>query len=218
VAQVAGVFIEGTPFGLLDAALTAVILGAFAITLMSRADSATGKRRAEDGAVPHDRPGAAVLSAEHLAAVYRHAIAAYPEEACGFVRRGGTRPCRNVADELSRRRPAEFSRTTESGYALGPRDLLHLNESLDGDDPIRIIYHSHPDVGAYFSEEDARNAVVDGQAVYPVDHLVVDVTADGVRGSRLFRFSARAGAYVEVKVFGSPMPRVAARQPVEAIE
>jgi proteasome lid subunit RPN8/RPN11 len=64
---------------------------------------------------------------------------------------------------------------------------------------VTAIYHSHIEVGAYFSDEDARAAAPDGELLYPVEYLVVDVRQDGVHGAALFRFDA--GRFVEVARF-----------------
>ncbi|WP_229783264.1 Mov34/MPN/PAD-1 family protein [Pilimelia anulata] len=146
-------------------------------------------------------------SPAQLALVYAHAADAYPVECCGFIRASDVRRCVNVLDELHRARPAEY-RTAATGYAFGVADLRELSDSFDSDDPVRVVYHSHPDVGAYFSAEDARYAVFEGQPVHPVDHLVVDATAEGVRGARLFRFDPAIGAYAAAATYDAPHPAV----------
>jgi proteasome lid subunit RPN8/RPN11 len=143
------------------------------------------------------------LSLEQLGQVYAAAVRAYPAEACGFVRARGVRACVNAVEQLRGDGPG---RTTQTGYAFAGSDLLELYRSLDGDDPVLVVYHSHPDVGAYFSAEDHRHAVIDGEPAYPVDHLVVDVTRDGVRGARQFSFSRALGRYVATVTYGEPMP------------
>ncbi|MEU4742601.1 Mov34/MPN/PAD-1 family protein [Actinosynnema sp. NPDC023658] len=160
-----------------------------------------------------------LLTEPVLERIYRHAVEAHPAEACGFVRAAGVKHCDNVIDQLTRERPDHFTRKATTGYAFGVADLRELAESFDTDDPVRIIYHSHPDVGAYFSDEDHRHAVFEGMPVYPVRHLVVDATATGVRGARLFDFSAEAGRYVEVAVLGQPNDRTPGdRTPVADVE
>jgi proteasome lid subunit RPN8/RPN11 len=143
-----------------------------------------------------------VPTAEHLAVIYDAAARAYPREACGFVRTSGVRECVNAVETAG-----ASTRTAHQGYTLGATDVLELAHSLDGDDPVVLIYHSHPDVGAYFSAEDQKFAVVDGAAVYPVDHLVIDVTAAGVRGARRYRFSPAAGQYVLFRSYEPPEVR-----------
>ena len=141
-----------------------------------------------------------------LDAIYAHAREGYPEEVCGFIlgaRDGAAdeaRRCENRQNALHAEDPAAFPRDARTAYNLGAKDLFFLDKSLRGERPVRIIYHSHVDVGAYFSAEDERAAAPDGELLYPVDYLVVDVRADGVRGARLFRFDA--GRFVEVASYG----------------
>ena len=122
-----------------------------------------------------------------LAEIYDHARATYPEECCGYVVGRGSAAtvvrCTNRQNELHEADPDTFPRTARTAYQIAGKELLALVRSFDSDRPATILYHSHPGVGAYFSEEDTRAALAAG---YPVDYLVVDVTADGVRGAVLF--------------------------------
>ncbi|MFX0592763.1 EamA family transporter [Melissospora conviva] len=210
-SQLFSVMIEGTAFSHVDLALTGVILLAFGMTQW-------GQRRNQPASLPPSASAgsstsSATLTADGqpsenaLAAVYAHVQDVYPAEACGFIRATGVTRCANVIDQLSGDRAVESGRTSRTGFAFGLPDLRVLAESFDGDDPVRIIYHSHPDVGAYFSEEDHRHAVFDDRPVYPVRHLVVDVTNERVRGSRLFDFDEHLGHYTEYASFGSPEER-----------
>ena len=136
-----------------------------------------------------------------LEAIYAHAREGYPEEVCGFI--VGTdeaRRCENRQNALHAEDPVAFPRTAATAYNLGARDIMFLDRSQKSERPVRIIYHSHVDVGAYFSAEDERAAAPDGELLYPVDYLVVDVRGDGVRGARLFRFAD--GKFVEVGSYG----------------
>jgi proteasome lid subunit RPN8/RPN11 len=127
-----------------------------------------------------------------LHSIYRHAREQFPRECCGYLL--GTGPdaevvrCENRQDRLHALDPVAYPRTAESAYDIGGRELIALVRSFDGAHPASVIYHSHPRVGAYFSEEDTRAALAAG---YPVDYLVVDVQEHEVRGAVLFR---RAGA------------------------
>jgi proteasome lid subunit RPN8/RPN11 len=141
-----------------------------------------------------------------LEAVYAHARAGHPEEVCGFLigPRGAAlvdeaRPCENRQNALHAEDPATFPRDARTAYNLGAKDLFFLDRSLGGARPVKVIYHSHVEVGAYFSDEDRRAAAPDGELLYPVDWLVIDVGADGARGAKLFRFEA--GVFVEVAAY-----------------
>lgn len=125
-----------------------------------------------------------------LADVYRHARAEYPNECCGFIHASGkVHHAENCQDALHSEDPARWPRSAREAYSLSPSDLYALGMSFLSDDPAIVVYHSHPDVGAYFSEKDERDALIDGRPVYDVDHLVIDVQSDGAKGAKLFRFA-----------------------------
>ncbi len=141
-----------------------------------------------------------------LDAVYAHAREGYPEEVCGFIVGASeaslseARRCENRQNALHAEDPVTFPRDARTAYNLGARDIMFLDKSQKSERPVRVIYHSHVDVGAYFSAEDERAAAPDGELLYPVDYLVVDVQKDGVRGAKLFRFAD--GKVVEVGSYG----------------
>ena len=200
LAQFFAVTVEGTPIRPIDLILTLVILGAFAVVQVSQRSGRATPTPAADPLGPV--PGS--LGEAELAVIFAAAERAYPEEACGFVRVGGVRVCPNAVESQRVDGWDGSDRTLRTGYAFGPADLLELNLSLDSDDPVTVIFHSHPDVGAYFSAEDERHALLDGEPVYPVDHVVVDVVGGVARGARHFRFDRGAGYYVESLSYGSP--------------
>ena len=125
----------------------------------------------------------------------------YPGECCGMIlgpaNRPGVlsrlRPCRNVQDEYHDKDPQNFPRTSRTAYFIDPKELLaiqkearHLNEE------IRVIYHSHTDAGAYFSDEDARIALVEGEPAYPgVVYLVVSVQQGRKKEANLFSWNPK---------------------------
>ena len=149
-----------------------------------------------------ERAPAVELSRAVLDAIYAHAREGYPEEVCGLiVGSDEVKRCENRQNALHAEDPKAFPRDARTAYNLGAKDLFFLDRSLRSERPVRAIYHSHVDVGAYFSDEDARAAAPDGELLYPVDYLVVDVRADGVRGAKLFRFDG--GRFVEVAAYGA---------------
>jgi proteasome lid subunit RPN8/RPN11 len=140
--------------------------------------------------MPGEPKGVPTISAEHLAAIYRQARAEFPRECCGYILGEGEGAqlvqCVNWQDRLHALDPELHPRTSENGYQIGGKEQIRLIRSLDGPEPARIVYHSHPRVGAYFSEEDTRAAIAAGLGV---DYLVVDVQEHEVVESVLFRQS-----------------------------
>jgi proteasome lid subunit RPN8/RPN11 len=141
-----------------------------------------------------------MISREHLLAIYRQARAEFPKECCGYIVGTGEAAelvaCENRQDKLHALDPETHPRTAENGYNIGGKQLLGLLRSFESDAPATIIYHSHPKVGAYFSEEDTRAALGAG---YPVDYLVVDVQEAEIREAKLFRRDGEQ--YVEIARF-----------------
>jgi proteasome lid subunit RPN8/RPN11 len=146
-----------------------------------------------------------VLTEAELAAVRKQGEAEYPAECCGvlLVRDGTTGerrlyPCRNVQDSLHRSDPARHPRDSRTAYYMAPEDLLEISRRQVDGWAVHVIYHSHIDVGAYFSETDRRNALVDGQPAYP-DTIYVVVVVDGGRAgeARAYRWDVEARDFRE---------------------
>ena len=140
-----------------------------------------------------------------LEQVYGEARRCFPAECCGWLagpRDGGAadtiRPCVNMQD--AGQHPTAADRTAETAYVLSGPDLLALNRGLDDADPPLVIYHSHPNGRAYFSDTDRAVAASpwgDGPA-YPVQQLVVGIDRQQVVAAALFAWSDPAGGFVEI--------------------
>ena len=127
------------------------------------------------------------LASGTLAILAGHAHEEYPRECCGFEFADGTvHRATNIQDQLADDQPVRYRRTAASGYTLSVADTLALDASFGSANPAVALYHSHPDVGAYFSAEDKDKALFDGVPLNPLDHLVIDVRADGAREMKLF--------------------------------
>ena len=90
--------------------------------------------------------------------------------------------CRNIQDELHARDPGRFPRTARTAYYIAHEDLLEIGRREGEGFEVRVIYHSHVDAGAYFSETDRRNAMLDGVPAYPQATYVVVAVAGRPRG------------------------------------
>jgi proteasome lid subunit RPN8/RPN11 len=99
-----------------------------------------------------------------------------PNEVCGMVAgRDGeaTRllPVRNVHENPGR------------AYQMDPNEQFRAQESIDAaGEELLAIYHSHPPVGAYFSEEDMKQAYFGDQLAWPGTlYIVVGLSPFGVK-------------------------------------
>ena len=137
-----------------------------------------------------------------LEAIYRHAIAAFPEECCGYL--VGAAPgavdaavaCRNA--QADGEHPIAPERGADTGFVIAGAELLGFARSFDTARPARIVYHSHTNGRAYFSAVDRRMAGGEAGPAYPVQHLVIGVADRGVTEAAQFAWSDAARDHVEI--------------------
>ncbi len=146
-----------------------------------------------------------IVTPEELRAIREQAIAEYPHEACGVVvTRGAERRlvrCRNAQNDLHAKDPARNPRDARTAYSIDPADLLRIGR-LEGEGfAVAVIYHSHVDAGAYFSETDRRQALVGGEPTYPAAvYVVTAVVAGQVDAMAAFRWNGVDFGRVEIPV------------------
>lgn len=158
------------------------------------------------------QPAPVIISAHLLAQVYAHACAEYPRECVGFLLGPAAdgsmvdevRRCTNVQDELHARDPLTYPREARTAYNLGVRDATVFYQSFETDHPVKIVYHSHIDVGSYFSNEDRQMAMAlfdDGRPLYDLSYLVIDAQRDRIGGAKLFRWETADNDFLLIAEF-----------------
>ncbi len=152
--------------------------------------------------------GNLVLPKRLLDRVYEEARAAYArdEESCGLLVGKAEEPLvldgivalENRANKLHAKDPESYPRTGRMYFDINP--MVFAREMRDGEAsgrPVKVLYHSHLDAGAYFSETDAATATMGGdEPAYDVAYLVTSVYAGEVRAHELFVWSVPARAFV----------------------
>lgn len=143
-----------------------------------------------------------------LLEIYAAVVPVYPHEGCGFVFEGPAGlyvvETVNRAQFLHEKDPVRYPRGGADWFE--PDMKPWLRASREGHVP-QIIFHSHPDVGAYFSEGDHQSAVMVGEGGtkverYPgVGHIVVSVRRGVADGARLFRFDTERQSFTERACF-----------------
>lgn len=151
---------------------------------------------------PQPSKNKVLLNRQSLQTLYTHASERYPEEACGFIHANGSvHKGTNIQSMLYRTDPQRYKRDAHSAFTFSVADLYHLETSFNSDNPVSVIYHSHPDVGAYFSDEDTDKALFMGMPIHPVVHLVVDVRKRIVEGALLFQWNGRG--FEQIQSYGA---------------
>jgi proteasome lid subunit RPN8/RPN11 len=137
---------------------------------------------------------AARLAPELLAEIYAHARAAFPAECCGYVIDDRVVRCTNAQDTGAN--PIAPERGADTGFVIAGRDLYDFARAFAAPAPPRVVYHSHTNGRAYFSDVDRAASTTEAGPTYPVQHLVIGVTSEGI--TECAQFAWDGGAFVEV--------------------
>jgi [CysO sulfur-carrier protein]-S-L-cysteine hydrolase len=135
--------------------------------------------------------GGLSLSEAVLARVDEEARAGYgrDEESCGFLigpaddalEVDGVLPMENRANKLHALDPESYPRTGRMYFDIdGLAFAKKVRSQAALGQPVKVLYHSHLDVGAYFSPTDAQAATMGGdEPPYDLAYLVVSVRKQG---------------------------------------
>ena len=148
-------------------------------------------------------PAPVKIDSEILAEIYQEARNAFPNECCGWLcgdksgdRVTVVRKCVNVQDSGTHQTVSD--RTAEKAYVFSVEDVLELSKSFDSDMPALIIYHSHPNGHAYFSETDRQVATWGDEPAFPVQQLVIGIDYQQIVSSAQFAWSEDENGFIEI--------------------
>jgi proteasome lid subunit RPN8/RPN11 len=148
------------------------------------------------------------LSASLLEEIYEEARAAYSrdEESCGLVvgpeaeplLLDGIVPMRNRANALHAKDPETYPRTGRMYSDIDPLAFERTVRSREAEGrPAKVLYHSHLDAGAYFSETDAAATTMGGsEPAYDLAYLVTSVRKGQVAEHALFVWDGATRTFV----------------------
>jgi proteasome lid subunit RPN8/RPN11 len=153
--------------------------------------------------------GNLVVSRGLLDRVDDEAVRAYArdEESCGFLVGPSADPCRvdvlvpmvNRANALHRLDPESYPRTGRTYFDIDSMkfEAAIRRGEMDGR-PIKVLYHSHLDAGAYFSATDAEVAKMgQGEPPWDLAYLVTNVTRGRVDDRKLFVWDPATRSFLE---------------------
>ena len=104
----------------------------------------------------------------------------------------------NLANKYHALDPEAYPRRGNMYFLLDARKFQKAIEGGEGDRPVKVLWHSHLDVGAYFSETDAAAANMGGdRPANDLAYLVTSVRKGVVDDHRLFVWAASSGSFVE---------------------
>jgi len=139
--------------------------------------------------------GDLTITREVLAELEAHALETYPNECCGFVSGPAAEPAlldqsqreTNEADKYHKLDPVTFPRTARTYFKINElRAAKAFSAGEQAGRPIKVIYHSHCDAGAYFSQEDAATFASDNLLMWPCAFIVVSVQDGKIAETKLW--------------------------------
>jgi proteasome lid subunit RPN8/RPN11 len=132
------------------------------------------------------------------------------EESCGFLvgpvadgnKLDGIVPMVNRANALHRLDPEQYPRTGRTYFDI---DSMKFEKEIRRGDaegrPVKVLYHSHLDVGAYFSPTDAEVAKMgQGEPPWDLAYLVTSVRQGQVDDRKLFVWEPTDRVFVETRL------------------
>ncbi|MDI1476693.1 Mov34/MPN/PAD-1 family protein [Polyangium sp. y55x31] len=155
-----------------------------------------------------------------LAVVEKDALRGYAadEEACGYLRGPASIalfcdeavPMQNVANKLHAIDPERYFRTARTYFSFNEKKFDDaVRAAAQEGRPVKILYHSHLDAGAYFSPTDAAvmsmgeppaheggEITMGPGPAWPLAFLVTSVRGGAIDEHRLFVWDAEARVFV----------------------
>ncbi|MGH7270179.1 MAG: Mov34/MPN/PAD-1 family protein [Polyangiaceae bacterium] len=129
------------------------------------------------------------------------------EESCGFLvgpagdprHVDGVVPMVNRANALHRLDPGQYPRTGRTYFDIDSMKFENaITRQRTQGKPVKVLYHSHLDAGAYFSPTDAEVAKMgQGEPPWDLAYLVTSVRAGQVDDRKLFVWDERSATFVE---------------------
>ena len=140
-----------------------------------------------------------IVTPTELEAIRKQAVEEYPAESCGLIfGRGSERlllRCRNDQDAKHAQDPQRYPRDARTAYYIHAADLRRIGQLEGQGYSMAVIYHSHVDVGAYFSPTDRKQALLSGY-LDPI-YLVTSVVSGNAEATKAFRWDAGKDEFVE---------------------
>jgi [CysO sulfur-carrier protein]-S-L-cysteine hydrolase len=144
---------------------------------------------------------------------FAHGAQTYPEEGCGVLSGpagngllDGWHPIANVLNRMHGEEPERYPRTAAEGYFMDPLEQLRLERGLAREGrAVKVIVHTHVDVGAYFSAEDKTRALWPGMNLPLLPgmvYLVCGIKARRPDGAILAWFDDATGDFATAPVQG----------------
>jgi proteasome lid subunit RPN8/RPN11 len=134
-----------------------------------------------------------VIPREVLHCAYMAARNAFPAECCGWL----TGP--KGEDTVDNVRACVNEADSSVAYTMSEAAVMDMVSSFGGDNPAKIVFHSHPRSNAFWSSVDQHIATLPfGDCpTYPVQQLVIGLDGNRIKSAILFTWREETKSYEE---------------------
>ena len=152
------------------------------------------------------------ISRANMDRIIAQAEREFPYECCGFIigNISGSdlveevRPITNIQNAKHTKDPSAFPRDARTAFLMDPKEHLAVMREIDDRKLVlRIVYHSHPDHEAYFSETDRRQAC-SFDPEYPdypeTAYVVISIMGGKFHRAAAFVWDADGKGFVETRL------------------
>lgn len=152
------------------------------------------------------------ITRQVLASIEERAQAAYlaNAEACGLLAGPADSPdlldesvpLENLADKLHAMDPESYPRPARTSFEVDARVFAReMDKREKAGAPAKVLWHSHLDVGAYFSDTDVAAMSMSGAGpAYDLAYLVLSVIEGKVVDRRLYIWEASSKSFVASEI------------------
>ncbi len=131
-----------------------------------------------------------------------HALQMLPEECCGLITGNGTErfrsvhKCRNEMTLKHLENPVLYPRDGKKAFHMSESDYMQaLKDAASRGEQPSVLYHSHVEAGAYFSEMDLEFAAHDLFPFPDVAHIVIALADGKVTDKGIFERAKASGVF-----------------------
>jgi proteasome lid subunit RPN8/RPN11 len=139
--------------------------------------------------------------------IYNHALQEYPYECCGVITGSDdtmtVHKCENIQERLHAEDPARYPADARIAYMIDRSEFDGIVSSArEQGKHIIAVYHSHPEHGAYFSEEDVAAQTVFGEPEFPDSvHIVISVFDRKIHDVQCYKWNRQTQQFANISDF-----------------
>jgi len=144
------------------------------------------------------------LTEDAIRQIFEHAVRTYPDECFGVVTGKGpeqtVHKCENIQNKIREKDPGRYT-DSRTGYFVDRKKFDTIISAAERrGEKVVALYHSHPDIEAYFSSTDIEAQTVFGEPEFPEAlQIVVSVMNGKIHDMKRFKWDRDKRCFITLK-------------------